>query len=110
MNLIVSQVLCQNNAYSWIMHRGWIAPGGNCPCACAWHCDPARLARCQPDQVVTVLTPARCSVRVRLPVHLHDIISRIRKTELELFNELQRRPTPDEVAEVCGRRCESLFA
>jgi RNA polymerase primary sigma factor len=39
---------------------------------------------------------------IRLPVHLHDVISRIRKTEAELLNELKRRPTPEEVAEVVG--------
>jgi hypothetical protein len=33
-------------------------------------------------------------------VHLHDLISRIRKTEAELAVEFKRKPTADEVAEV----------
>jgi RNA polymerase primary sigma factor len=39
---------------------------------------------------------------IRLPVHLHDLISRIRKTEQELATEFKRKPTADEVAEVVG--------
>ena len=38
----------------------------------------------------------------RLPVHLHDMISRIRKTELQLFNQLNRRATQSEIAEHLG--------
>ena len=33
-------------------------------------------------------------------MHLHDLISRIRKTEAELATEFKRKPTADEVAEV----------
>ena len=33
-------------------------------------------------------------------MHLHDLISRIRKTEAELAVEFKRKPTADEVAEV----------
>lgn len=40
-----------------------------------------------------------CSL-CRLPVHLHDVISRIRKTEAELAAEFKRKPTAGEIAEV----------
>lgn len=42
-----------------------------------------------------------CSLLFRLPVHLHDVISRIRKTEGELAAEFKRKPTAEEIAEVC---------
>ena len=35
-------------------------------------------------------------------MHLHDLISRIRKTELQLFNQLNRRATQTEIAEHVG--------
>lgn len=39
---------------------------------------------------------------LRLPVHLHDLIGRIRRTELQLMNDLNRRATQTEVAKHVG--------
>jgi RNA polymerase sigma factor (sigma-70 family) len=36
---------------------------------------------------------------IRLPVHIHDQLSSLRKTERELKGELGRDPTPEEIAE-----------
>ncbi|KAL0031567.1 hypothetical protein WJX77_007581 [Trebouxia sp. C0004] len=39
---------------------------------------------------------------VRLPVHLHEVMMRVRKAEKELTNELSREPTKQEVANKAG--------
>lgn len=38
----------------------------------------------------------------RLPVHLHDLIGRIRRTELQLMSDLNRRATQTEIADHVG--------
>lgn len=39
---------------------------------------------------------------VRLPVHLHEALARVRKAEEELADDLGRQPTMNEVAAACG--------
>ena len=38
----------------------------------------------------------------RLPVHLHEIMMKVRKAEKELANDLRREPTKQEVANRAG--------
>jgi RNA polymerase primary sigma factor len=45
---------------------------------------------------------------VRLPVNAHDTLARLRWVELELWQELGRDPTEDELAERVGVRLERL--
>lgn len=45
---------------------------------------------------------ANQSKTIRLPVHLVDKISRMRKLTAQLADELEREPTDDEIAEVMG--------
>jgi RNA polymerase primary sigma factor len=45
---------------------------------------------------------ANQSKTIRLPVHLVDKISRMRRTAAQLADELEREPTDDELAEVMG--------
>jgi RNA polymerase sigma factor (sigma-70 family) len=39
---------------------------------------------------------------VRLPVHVHELVAKIRRTEFELLQVVGREPTDDEVAETLG--------
>ena len=39
---------------------------------------------------------------IRIPVHMHERINKMRRTERSLLQELGRRPTPEEVAEDMG--------
>ena len=47
------------------------------------------------------LKPWVC-VSCRLPVHLHEIMMKVRKAEKELANDLRREPTKQEVANKAG--------
>lgn len=38
----------------------------------------------------------------RLPVHLHEVLMKVRKVEKELADELQREPSSEEVAKAAG--------
>lgn len=39
---------------------------------------------------------------VRLPVHLHELMAKVRKHESELRHDLQRKPTSSELAASAG--------
>lgn len=39
---------------------------------------------------------------VRLPVHLHELMAKVRKHESELRHDLQRKPTSGELAVAAG--------
>ena len=39
---------------------------------------------------------------IRIPVHMHERINKLRRTERSLLQELGRRPTPEEIAEDMG--------
>ncbi|MTV24270.1 sigma-70 family RNA polymerase sigma factor [Nitriliruptoraceae bacterium ZYF776] len=45
---------------------------------------------------------------VRLPVHVHELVGKIRRVEFELLQELGREPTPGEVADALGLTEERL--
>ena len=45
---------------------------------------------------------ANKSRAVRLPVHVHEMVSKIRRSELDLVQQLGRDPTDDELAESLG--------
>jgi RNA polymerase sigma factor (sigma-70 family) len=45
---------------------------------------------------------------VRLPVHVHELVAKVRRTEFELLQVLGREPEDDEVAEAMGLSGERL--
>jgi RNA polymerase sigma factor (sigma-70 family) len=45
---------------------------------------------------------------VRLPVHVHEMVAKVRRTEFELLQTIGRDPTDDEVAETLGITQERL--
>ncbi len=45
---------------------------------------------------------------IRIPVHMHERINKLRRTERSLLQELGRRPTPEEIAEDMGIQPEKI--
>src|SRR5690606_30206590 len=45
---------------------------------------------------------------VRLPVHVHELVAKVRRTEFDLLQELGREPIEAEVAETLGISVERL--
>ena len=45
---------------------------------------------------------------IRIPVHMHERINKMKRTERSLLQELGRRPTPDEIAEDMGIPTEKV--
>lgn len=45
---------------------------------------------------------------IRIPVHMHERINKLRRTERSLLQELGRRPTPEEIAEDMGVQPEKI--
>ncbi len=45
---------------------------------------------------------------IRIPVHMHERINKLRRTERSLLQELGRRPTPEEIAEDIGIQPEKI--
>jgi RNA polymerase primary sigma factor len=45
---------------------------------------------------------------VRIPVHMSDRLHRVRRAQSELFDDLQREPTPEEIAESVGLPVEKV--
>jgi RNA polymerase sigma factor (sigma-70 family) len=46
---------------------------------------------------------------VRLPVHVHELVAKVRRTEFELLQELGREPTNEEIADTLGLTTERLL-
>ncbi len=45
---------------------------------------------------------------IRIPVHMHERMNKLRRTERSLLQELGRRPTPEEIAEDIGIQPEKI--